>query len=94
MKRKIAIVAGGYSSEWQVSMRSAQGIYSFLPQDRYDACVVTIIGQKWTALPSENEEYAIDKNDFSYVSTGHDGRYDIMQRFMQSVSAETGEGIP
>ncbi|MBO7233484.1 MAG: D-alanine--D-alanine ligase [Paludibacteraceae bacterium] len=68
MKRKIAIVAGGYSSEWQVSMRSAQGIYSFLPKDRYDLCIVTIIGQQWTARPSEDEEYSIDKNDFSYIN--------------------------
>ena len=32
MKRKIAIVAGGDSSEWQVSMRSAAGLDSFIPR--------------------------------------------------------------
>ena len=35
MKRTIAIVCGGDSSEHDVSMRSAQGIYSFIDHDRY-----------------------------------------------------------
>ena len=36
MKRKIAIVAGGDSSEWQVSMRSAAGLDSFIPGEKYE----------------------------------------------------------
>lgn len=91
MKRKIAIVAGGYSSEWQVSLRSAQGIYSFLPQDRYDACVVTIIGQKWTARPSENEEYEIDKNDFTYINqTGERVQFDFAYITIHGTPGENG----
>ena len=35
MKRVIAIVAGGDSSEHDVSMRSAEGIYSFIDQEKY-----------------------------------------------------------
>ena len=35
MKRTIAIVAGGDSSEHGVSMKSAEGIYSFIDQDKY-----------------------------------------------------------
>ena len=34
MKRIIAIVAGGDSSEHDVSMRSAEGIYSFIDKDK------------------------------------------------------------
>lgn len=35
MKRTIAIVAGGDSSEHEVSMKSAEGIYSFIDQEKY-----------------------------------------------------------
>ena len=42
MKRKIAIVAGGDSSELPVSLRSAQGIYSFLDKEKYDLYIVEI----------------------------------------------------
>ena len=36
MKRTIAIVAGGDSSELVVSLRSAQGLYSFIDKERYN----------------------------------------------------------
>ena len=35
MKRTIAIVAGGDTSEFHVSLRSAQGIYSFIDKEKY-----------------------------------------------------------
>ena len=35
MKRTIAIVCGGDTSEFEVSLRSAQGIYSFIDKERY-----------------------------------------------------------
>ena len=35
MKRTIAIVCGGDTSEFQVSLRSAQGIYSFIDKEKY-----------------------------------------------------------
>ena len=39
-KRNIAIVCGGDSSEHDVSMRSAQGLYSFFDKERYNIYVV------------------------------------------------------
>ena len=38
MKRNIAIVAGGDTSEIVVSLRSAQGIYSFIDKEKYNLC--------------------------------------------------------
>ena len=46
-KRKIAIVAGGDSSEIVVSNRSAKGIYSFLDTKRYDAYIVKLSKNDW-----------------------------------------------
>ena len=40
LKRNIAIVCGGDSSEHDVSMRSAQGIYSFFDKERYNVYIV------------------------------------------------------
>ena len=44
MKKKIAIVAGGDSSEYPVSLRSAQGIWSFLNHDKYDVSIIIMKG--------------------------------------------------
>ena len=44
MKRNIAIIAGGDSSEHEVSLRSAAGLYSFMDKDRYDITIVVFDG--------------------------------------------------
>ncbi|NLZ73013.1 MAG: D-alanine--D-alanine ligase [Bacteroidales bacterium] len=77
MKRTIAIVAGGDSSEFEVSLLSARGIYSFFDKDRYHVYVMKLVGSSWTVLlhfdeelGAENpviEEIAVDKNDFSFT---------------------------
>ena len=41
-KKMIAIVCGGDSSEHDVSLRSAQGLYSFFDKERYDVYIVDI----------------------------------------------------
>lgn len=67
MKRIIAIIAGGDSSEHDVSLRSAQGIYSFLDKERYSVYVVEITGLTWEAHLEDGTRSAIDKNDFSFM---------------------------
>lgn len=59
-RRKIAIVAGGDSSEHDVSLRSAAGIYSFIDKVRYDVSIVSLRGSEWKALvqPVVNNESA------------------------------------
>lgn len=59
-RRKIAIVAGGDSSEHDVSLRSAAGIYSFIDKVRYDVSIVSLRGSEWKVLvqPVVNDESA------------------------------------
>lgn len=66
MKRNIAIVWGGYSSEAIVSAKSMTGISSFLDQSKYDIYPVEITRNSWTVAAAK-EKYAVDKNDFSFV---------------------------
>ena len=72
MKRTIAIVAGGDSSEYGVSLRSAEGLLSFMDKEKYDCYVVEMRGQDWNAHYGE-ETCSIDRNDFSFVAK--DGRH-------------------
>ncbi len=66
-KKNIAIVCGGYSSEFEVSLRSAAGIKSFIDAEKYNTTIVVITKTEWYAQPSENEKYAIDRNNFGYT---------------------------
>jgi len=67
MKRNIAIVWGGYTSEIIVSARSMAGIYSFLDKEKYNVYKVKITRESWTVEAGGNE-IAVDKNDFSFIS--------------------------
>ena len=67
MKKNIAIIAGGDSSEIVVSMKSAQGIHSFIDKEKYNTYIVTIQGGEWLVKLPNGDESEIDKNDFSFV---------------------------
>ncbi|MDR1402727.1 MAG: D-alanine--D-alanine ligase, partial [Tannerellaceae bacterium] len=49
MKKYIAIVAGGDSSERVVSLKSAEGIYSFIDKDKYFLYIVIVKRGEWYA---------------------------------------------
>lgn len=88
--KHIAIVAGGDSSEVVVSLKSAQGIKSFIDQNVYKTTIVTIIGQEWNAVVSETEQYPIDKNDFSFVQNGQKQTFDFAYITIHGTPGENG----
>ena len=65
MKRIIAIVAGGDTSEYQVSLRSAQGIYLFIDKEKYTLYIVVMHGNDWYVQLPNGGETPVDRNDFS-----------------------------
>ena len=67
MKRTIAIVCGGDSSEHDVSLRSAQGLYSFFDKERYNVYIVDIKGLDWHVELPDGTTAKIDRNDFSFT---------------------------
>lgn len=89
MKKHIAIIAGGDSSEIVVSLKSAQGITGFLDADKYTYKVVLITGSKWT-LQQEGEEISIDKNDFSYTEKGQKFTFDCAYITIHGTPGENG----
>lgn len=67
MKRNIAIVWGGYTSEIIISAKSMAGIYSFLDKGKYNIYKVKVVRESWTIEIDENI-YPVDKNDFSFTN--------------------------
>lgn len=70
LKRNIAIVCGGDSSEHDVSIRSAQGLYSFFDKERYNVYVVDVKKNDWHVNFTDGSIAKIDKNDFSFLQDG------------------------
>lgn len=90
MKTNIAIIAGGYSSEYVVSLKSAEGIRSFLDKSRYDIYIVLITADKWTVKLSETEETAVDKNDFGFIENGKRKFFDFAYITIHGTPGENG----
>lgn len=70
MKKNIAIIMGGYSSEYEISLNSGAVVYEMLNKDKYNAYKVHIFKDKWVYVDADIKEYPIDKNNFS-VSVGN-----------------------
>lgn len=64
--KHIAIVAGGDSSEYEVSLKSAEGVYNFIDGDRYNRYIVTLRNNDWKVNMPDGTIYDVDKNDFSF----------------------------
>ena len=82
LKRNIAIVCGGDSSEHDVSMRSAQGLYSFFD-------IVDIKGTNWHVSFENGQVAPIDKADFSFV--GPDGKAVVFDYAYITIHGQPGE---
>lgn len=90
MKRIIAIVAGGDSSEHDVSLRSADGIYSFIDKEAYLPYIIEISGQKWEAILDDGERATVDKNDFSFTDKGQKVKPDYAYITIHGTPGENG----
>lgn len=89
LKRNIAIVCGGDSSEHAVSMRSAQGLYSFFDKERYNVYIVDVKGQDWHVAFDDGDIAEIDRNDFSFI--GQDGEVVVFDYAYITIHGTPGE---
>lgn len=89
MKKNIAVVWGGYSSEKEVSEKSARGIYSFIDGSKYNVYKVKIDSKEWVA--EYNDEYLeIDKNNFSFSNKDINIRFDFAYITIHGTPGEDG----
>ncbi len=90
MKRKIAIVAGGDTSEYEVSLRSAKGIYSFIDKEAYDLYVVVMHGLDWYVQLEDETTVPIDRNDFSFMKGEEKVKFDFAYITIHGTPGEDG----
>ena len=90
MKRTIAIVAGGDTSEYEVSLRSAQGIYSFIDKEKYTLYIVGMRGPDWHVRLDDGRTLPVDRNDFSFVLDGRKVKFDFAYITIHGTPGEDG----
>ncbi|WP_445382748.1 D-alanine--D-alanine ligase [Robiginitalea sp. IMCC43444] len=90
MKKKIAIVMGGFSSEYGISMQSGQVVYESLDRNRYEPYRVVISKDKWVLLDDKEAEIPIDRHDFSAVLSGDTLHFDCVFNAIHGSPGEDG----
>ena len=65
MKRNIAVLMGGFSSEKDISIKSGNVIYDNIDRESYIAYKIIISKEKWVYVDDNNVEFKVSKDDFS-----------------------------
>lgn len=85
MKKTIALVYGGNSSEWEISVMSGKNVASALDPEKYEVHEILLRGASWTCNGVQ-----IDKTDFSYIKDGKKITFDLAFIMIHGTPGENG----
>jgi D-alanine-D-alanine ligase len=91
MKKKIALVAGGYTGESVVSMKSAQTVYTHLDKNKYDVYKLIIDSDSWRYIDEKEQAHSIDRNDFSINVNNNKIKFDAAFIIIHGTPGEDGK---
>lgn len=76
MKKTIALLTGGTTGEWVVSVKSAATIAQNIDTTKYDVYKIMLTENAWFYEPADSVRIDIDKNDFSLTLSGRKIKFD------------------
>lgn len=90
MKKNIAIIMGGYSSEYLISLKSGSVVYDCLLKASYNAYCIHIFKDKWVYVADDLTEHPVNKADFSIVVAGSKINFDCVFNAIHGSPGEDG----
>ena len=91
MKKKIALITGGYSGEAVISYKSASSIEKNIDDTKWDCYKIDINPQGWNYLSPDGNKFPIDKNDFSVTVGGTKINFDAVLVSLHGTPGEDGK---
>jgi D-alanine-D-alanine ligase len=91
MKKKIALVTGGFSGEAEISYKSAVTIDKNLDRDKFEVYKIDINPQGWFYDLPDGTRTTIDKNDFSLCINKRKINFDAVFVGMHGTPGEDGK---
>ncbi len=89
--RNIALLAGGYSGEYEVSINSARNIFSNLNPEKYKVYTILVSRNSWFYTAANGEKIEVDRNDFSLTVNGKKIRFDAAFITIHGTPGEDGK---
>jgi D-alanine-D-alanine ligase len=90
MKKNIAIIMGGFSSEFEISLKSGNVVYNALDQSKYEAYRIHIFKDKWVYVNSKDKEFPVNKHDFSIIENNNKITFDCIFNAIHGSPGEDG----
>ncbi len=91
MKKKIALITGGYSGEAVISYKSAASIEKNLDTEKWETYTIDINPTGWNYLAPGGEKFPVDKNDFSITVAGNKINFDAVLVGLHGTPGEDGK---
>lgn len=91
MKRKIALVTGGFTGESVVSFKSADFVESQLDKSKYDVFKIVVLKDSWYYLDTSSSQHPVDKNDFSIHINNEKINFDVAFIMLHGSPGEDGK---
>ncbi|MBS7563074.1 D-alanine--D-alanine ligase [Mucilaginibacter sp. Bleaf8] len=89
-KKNIALLAGGYTGEYEVSINSSKNIAANLDADLYNVYTILITRDHWFHQ-ADGEHVEVDKNDFSLTLNGIKLKFDMAFITVHGTPGEDGK---
>ena len=91
MKKNIAVITGGDSSELVISLQSADQIINILDKEKYNAIKVILKGTDWEVCYNDKCNISLNKNDFSFIDNGEKITFDLALISIHGTPGEDGK---
>ena len=88
--KNVAIIMGGYSSEYKISLTSGNVVYNYLDKTKYQAYRIHLFKDKWVYVDANDVEYPINKNDFSVEVNQEKITFDVVFNAIHGTPGEDG----
>jgi D-alanine-D-alanine ligase len=91
MKKRIALVTGGYSGEAEISYKSVVTVANNVDTDRFDVYKIDINPKGWYYLPANGDKIPVDKSDFTITDNGRKITFDAVLLCIHGTPGEDGK---
>lgn len=88
--KNVAIIMGGYSSEYKISLKSGEVVYNHLDSTKYNLYKIHILTEGWFYVDEQNNRFTVDKNDFSVTVNNQKIQFDVVFNAIHGTPGEDG----
>ncbi|MCD0489609.1 D-alanine--D-alanine ligase [Pedobacter sp. MC2016-14] len=91
MKKTIALLTGGTTGEWVISVKSAATIAQNLDADKFEVYKIMLTQNGWFYEPADSVKVEVDRNDFSLHIKGRKVTFDGVYIAIHGSPGEDGK---